>query len=842
MVDGCLEPAQLAELAAGTLSPAERVRAEQHLAACSRCRRRSAARQEEERLFRALRDARALDPSVGGSGAETTIVEPRRSAPAAVGSDTIDGYTILSELHRGGQGVVYQAVQQTTQRTVALKLLLQGPQASARQRQRFAREVNLVAGLRHPNIVTLYDSGVTRDGRHYFAMEYIRGRSLEAYLAEAHLSIGGKLDLFRRICAAVGHAHQRGIVHRDLKPGNVIVDAAGEPHILDFGLAKGAVTELSGGAPVTLTGEFMGTLAYAAPEQTKGDPHLMDTRTDVYALGVMLYEACTGRSPYSATGPLGDVLRNIAEAEPVRPSTLGTGVDGEVETIILTAMAKDPRRRYPNAGAMGEDLALYLDGQPIRAKRDSTAYVVAKRARRAAARHVLAAYVGVFALAWLAGYLALGVRFPFRPFDRAFESAAVAQRHRFADGAWPPELVIVAMNDETHGRIGALAAEAQVADVSVDVPKSLRVLHGELMRRLARARPKVVAWDVLFATPEPQFDGRLAEGMAALQSVGTRVILGYFLTDETNRPCLSPPLLRQADGVGRVNLAVTADVTRGAMLATDRAPYPIEPSLALAVYAAWQHPGYAPHVVWGEASQVLDVRYARPAVGDSASLEWLGDVDRLRVFFDAEISPAPGSAGRQREAYWWTVVPEADVLAAHTVPYHEAFAADEAALRQWFGDKIVLVADNRADTARDVPDRGVMASGTGARTEFHCYMHAAALRDLMSRVSFAGSSSRQEVLALTAAAGLGLAAGILQPRGRRRIYRWSVGPILAGLVLGACFLVAVVSGAVLRPSSLLLTAVAGAIGAAWVTTASPAPRGAAGRPVVVVPSDAEPAS
>lgn len=202
---------------------------------------------------------------------------------AAVLSRALSGYEIVREVHRGGQGVVYQAVQQATKRNVAIKVLSQGPFASAAGRTRFEREVETLARVRHPNIVTIHDSGTVL-GSSYLVMDFIAGQSLDEYLARGVHSVRETLRLFLKICQAVHAAHLRGVIHRDLKPSNIRVDAAGEPHVLDFGLAKlmpGSLEE-PGPAAVTVTGQFVGSLPWASPEQAEGLQDQIDLRTDVY--------------------------------------------------------------------------------------------------------------------------------------------------------------------------------------------------------------------------------------------------------------------------------------------------------------------------------------------------------------------------------------------------------------------------------------------------------------------------------------------------------------------------------------------------------------------------------
>jgi formylglycine-generating enzyme required for sulfatase activity/tRNA A-37 threonylcarbamoyl transferase component Bud32 len=294
--------------------------------------------------------------------------------------DSFPGYTILKEVHRGGQGVVYQAVQESTRRKVAIKVMREGPFASRADKARFEREVQVLGQLRHPHIVTIHDSGEAA-GLPYFVMDYIRGQPLDVHMAGKAHSIGDTLALFAKICDAVNAAHLRGVIHRDIKPGNIRVDEQGEPHILDFGLAKVAPGDQAVSL-MTVTGQFVGSLPWSSPEQAEGRSSEIDIRTDVYSLGVVLFQMLTGRFPYDVVGSMRDVLERITTAEPLRPSTIRRQIDDELDTIVLKCLHKEPVRRYQSAGELARDIGHYLAGEPIEAKRDSTIYVLRKHLRR----------------------------------------------------------------------------------------------------------------------------------------------------------------------------------------------------------------------------------------------------------------------------------------------------------------------------------------------------------------------------------------------------------------------------------------------------------------------------
>ncbi len=319
---------------------------------------------------------------------------PPVAGPTSGQLPTIAGYKLLEEVGRGGMGVVYKALQIATKRNVAVKVMLSGPFASPKAQRRFDREVQLAARLRHPRIVTVLESGQVASGQKYFAMDYVSGSPLDVYLAQAHRDRRAILALFIDICEAVDYAHNNDVIHRDIKPANVLIDVNGNPHIMDFGLAKDVDSRdkddtVSG--DVSMPGQVLGTLRYLSPEQAAGTVEEVDVRTDVYALGVMLYEALTGVLPYDTSGRPSEVIRRIQEDPPVRPSGLKSGIDSELETILLKALEKEQARRYASAREMGEDLRRYLAGEPILAKRASTLYLLRKAVRRHRAHLAVAA-------------------------------------------------------------------------------------------------------------------------------------------------------------------------------------------------------------------------------------------------------------------------------------------------------------------------------------------------------------------------------------------------------------------------------------------------------------------
>jgi serine/threonine protein kinase len=312
---------------------------------------------------------------------------------------TFDGYEVEAKLGAGGMGTVYRALQLSTGRTVAVKLMHPTTFGSGNGRRLFEREVELTARLSHPHIARIYDSGLHEDA-YYYAMEYVDGLPLHRHAAEAKLGRRETLHLMRVVCEAVEYAHEHGIIHRDLKPTNILVDRDGEPRVLDFGLAK---TVHAGDDTITIPGEVSGTPSYMSPEQASGAADRLDTRSDVYSLGVVLYRLLTGRLPHDDSGGTLAIMRRIGDEEPLRPRAADPTLDRELEALLMKATARDPAARYATAGELARDLANYLHGEPLTARPPSLVYFLRKRTAKHKGALALVACT-LFLLGVLAGY------------------------------------------------------------------------------------------------------------------------------------------------------------------------------------------------------------------------------------------------------------------------------------------------------------------------------------------------------------------------------------------------------------------------------------------------------
>jgi serine/threonine protein kinase len=312
------------------------------------------------------------DDSGKGSMPEPSKI-PSMGMPSEIGR-----YKILGIIGTGGMGHVYEAMQEAPRRRVALKVI-KGGAASEMALRRFEFETQILAKLHHPNIAQIYEAGTWKSPEGevpFFAMEYIPGRrGLIEYAQKRDLSIRDRLELFTKVCQAVHHGHQKGVIHRDLKPDNILVDTNGEPKIIDFGVARATDADLAVTTMQTTMGQLIGTLQYMSPEQCDADPDRIDTRSDVYALGVILFQLLSGKLPYDLRRQaIHEAVRVIKEQRPDSMATLSGTLKGDVDTIAMKALEKDRNRRYQSAAELANDIGHFLNSEPIEARPLSLAY------------------------------------------------------------------------------------------------------------------------------------------------------------------------------------------------------------------------------------------------------------------------------------------------------------------------------------------------------------------------------------------------------------------------------------------------------------------------------------
>jgi serine/threonine-protein kinase len=323
---------------------------------------------EESTIFELGSDGSPEPPSSGSWSATTGGFLPGSTAlPAAFGD-----YELHEEIGRGGMGVVYRATQKSLGRTVALKMLLRRDLASPADLARFRSEAEAAARLDHPGIVSIFEVGEC-EGHPFYSMQFVEGTTLSRRLAAGRLPPREAAALLAKVADAVQAAHDRGVLHRDLKPSNILIDALGEPHVSDFGLAK----RLEGDASVTHTGAILGTPCYMSPEQAAGSRGDVGPTSDVWSLGAILYQMLTGRPPFQAATPM-DTLLAVLESDPPVPRSLERGVDRDLEMIALKSLQKPQDLRYASATDLAADLRSFLAGEPVAARRGGFSDVFAR--------------------------------------------------------------------------------------------------------------------------------------------------------------------------------------------------------------------------------------------------------------------------------------------------------------------------------------------------------------------------------------------------------------------------------------------------------------------------------
>jgi predicted Ser/Thr protein kinase len=737
-----------------------------------------------------------------------------------LGSDipTIEGYEITEPYAKGGQGFVYLATRVhrgQDVRQVALKVLKRESGSDPRLVERFLHEANILAALDHPNIIKLWDKGLS-NGWHYYAMEYVEGCSLDEYIRESKLTIHQKLAIFREICEAVSYFHQQAVIHRDLKSANIRVNREGRPYVIDFGLAKQV------GVLLDPYGWPIGTLFHMAPEQTSGDPHLVDVRTDIYALGVILFRMLTDTYPY----PLEDlnffedqdqVFRRIRETPPDRAALSRAGVDRDAQAIVLQCLSKRKEDRYQSVADLLADLRRYATMEPIGPDGRRLGW----RARLAAARNRWPALVSATLLIAVAGWGLVRAEmrpdawFPLAFTDGAFASAAKSVGSWLSPHYWFDDVMVVALDDDSHSKIRALAAAHDCPDVSVDSVKSWRQLHGAMMKRLARAAPRAVVWDFYFPDDQELYDSGFVSGVRILHDAGARVVVAAATLRDDYLPQMSGSIREAVDGWGlisaRTRYRAAPEIALVYKIASRR---PI-PFVSLAAFGLIQHPDCELEIGWEGENEVV-LRYTRVPAAANGRSDWLPVEDRIHLTDTDTHKVITGTAELPyRVAYFRLELPPQSALDDHTVSYADVFGADDETLRRRFGGRIVVIGDARKNTA----DRAYAGPGYRAERVSGVYFVAETIGALLEAHYIRRPTAGGQFGWCLAFALGGLVIGNRFAGREKRVRRYAANMLITVGCLALTLVVYVSSRYLCTPTALIMALWLGAGAGSWIMAA-----------------------
>jgi len=641
---------------------------------------------------------------VGNHTTEKTPNSPREAVGHEASGDRIAKYTLLRVLGQGTFGVVWEALEDPPlARRVAIKILLSGfgPHAQAR----FEREGPILAALKHPGIAEVLDTGTTTHGHPYQVLELIEGQPLDRFASQ--LDESARLELLAKVCDAVAFANARGVIHRDLKPSNIlvtVVDGVPIPKLIDFGIAKQLGAAPTDARGVTLRGQALGTLEYMSPEQAQGVINV-DARSDVFALGVILCELITGKPPFVPVPGESDqqaLLRLAAQNDIRSPRTIRRDVPRDLETIILRATDIAPARRYATAADIATDIRRFLQGEPITGSRDSAAYTTWRHTHRWMRRNTAMTGAIVVLLATL-----LGV-FVYSPLlarhTRAHEFTSGLVFHAPAAIETPRSVRVIALDDITSpedlAAVAALACRdpklsAALGDVTFDDNGSLRLLHAEMLSRLARAQPRCVALDIFFRRPREREDPFLVDSLTQLAQAQIPAILAVREWPVNTEPPAIAPAILAVPGVrwGVVQTWPHAE-SISIEIARKNQQRRADTSLFLQAYAATQNPhAFADATIESESE---GVRLTFWKYDDTAVRRDIGE--ELLIPVDSITQNEPGAPGSLIAD--WKLTPPVDLAALNDITwsYSRALKASPTELADWCRDHVVIIGDVRRTT------------------------------------------------------------------------------------------------------------------------------------------------